>query len=721
MTEHITIGDVSPRIQYLADGVQTQFTYPFPIFEDSDLKVWFDEAEQTTGFTVSGAGSSSGGAVDFGAPPAAGVRVTLRRDVPVERTTDFQEGGAFRAKTINDELDRQTAMIQQLAEEDDRALRAAPTDDGAGLVLPAKDARATKLLGFDGDGNPIAADGSTGDVAVSAAMTPVVQAGTLAAARAAAGLKIGADVQGYDPATAKLDEAQEWTARQTFREPIASPHVIDWRAMVTVKPATIGDRLMSVWTGDASDSGAVSVVYDENYEYLAGGNTTDAKIRITKIDRTTRATIAVYNGAAGEESAHHMILLGEHLYVSCTTTPGKVVKIDPSTMIKVAAWTGAPGEDTAKFMTSDGTYLYVCLFDASPGKVAKIDPSDMTTAGVWIGASYQTFPQGIDWTGAHLLVGLDLVPFELIKVDPATMATSALPYADNRFLDSRRAIYSGATTRSGQKVAMTAGDKITGVDFLLDKVGVPTGTATVRIRQSSDDNIVGTPGTVDVSTLPSSATNPIWVRLRPAAPIEIQNTEDHYVLIEYSGGDASNYLGLRYDSTDRTNGVLADYNGSYSTVGTADASIRIYPNNVFYAANLSAWNDGETYGNHALSSNGKVYATTYGLDPDRLIRIDWVNMIESDKLILNSGENNTTSPVSVGDTIMVPCNLSPGRVVRCRDTDNGLVREGSWIAANGQDGFYHVAFDGHYTWLATSTAPPKLLRKIIWPIEETGT
>ncbi len=268
---------------------------------------------------------------------------------------------------------------------------------------------------------------------------------------------------------------------------------------------------------------------------------------------------------------------------------------------------------------------------------------------------------------------------------------------------------------------MTAGNKISEVDFLLDKVGAPSGTATVCIRQSSDDSSIGTLGTVDVSTLPSSAANPIWMRFRPATPIVIQNTEDHYVLIEYSAGNASNYLGLRYDSADRTNGVLADYNGAYSTNGSADASIRVYPNNVFYAANLTAWNDGESYGNHTLSSDGKIYATTYGLNPDRVVRIDWINMIEADKLTLDSGENNATWPVCVGNTIMVPCNTSPGRVVRCGDTDNGLVREGSWIAASGQDNFYHLAFDGHFTWVAASTAPPKLLRKIIWPIEETGT
>ena len=32
MTEHIKMPDVAPLVRYLADGAQTQFTYPFPIF-----------------------------------------------------------------------------------------------------------------------------------------------------------------------------------------------------------------------------------------------------------------------------------------------------------------------------------------------------------------------------------------------------------------------------------------------------------------------------------------------------------------------------------------------------------------------------------------------------------------------------------------------------------------------------------------------------------------
>ncbi len=159
MPDHIRIGDVSPRVQYVADGALSAFDYPFPIFDGGDLTVFLDEAEQRAGFTVDGAGETHGGTVRFEAAPASGVRVTLQRVLAVERTTDFQEGGAFRADTINDELDRQTAMIQQIADQTARALTAAPTDPTVALSLPPRDTRAGRYLAFDADGNAIASGG----------------------------------------------------------------------------------------------------------------------------------------------------------------------------------------------------------------------------------------------------------------------------------------------------------------------------------------------------------------------------------------------------------------------------------------------------------------------------------------------------------------------------------------------------------------------------------
>lgn len=141
MATHIQIGDVAPRIQFTADGAQRVFAYPFPIFENADLVLYLDEREQTSGFAVGGAGDSAGGSVTFDAAPSAGTVVTLTRRLAIQRTSDFQESGEFRAKVLNDELDYLAAALQQVADGQGRALQLAVTETAnVDTALPSPDA-----------------------------------------------------------------------------------------------------------------------------------------------------------------------------------------------------------------------------------------------------------------------------------------------------------------------------------------------------------------------------------------------------------------------------------------------------------------------------------------------------------------------------------------------------------------------------------------------------
>ncbi|MBL6459170.1 hydrolase [Belnapia sp. T6] len=153
MDDHIKIGDVAPRVQYQADGVQTAFPYPFPIFGPEDLEVRLDGLPLAAGFVVTNAGASEGGSVVFDAPPRAGARVTLRRDLIVARTTDFQPNGVLRARSLNDELDYQVAVLQEVKEGLGNALHLDPSELGGTTTLPPRAARANRLLGFDSLGD----------------------------------------------------------------------------------------------------------------------------------------------------------------------------------------------------------------------------------------------------------------------------------------------------------------------------------------------------------------------------------------------------------------------------------------------------------------------------------------------------------------------------------------------------------------------------------------
>lgn len=149
MSEHIRIGDIAPRVHYVADGVQTEFTYPFPIFQAADIAVLRDSVPARAGYTVLGAGRSGGGTLRFAEAPAAGTRVTLLRRLPITRVTDFQSNGVLRAATLNDELDSQMASLQEVRDDVSGTLRLDLSEAPSGTVLPLRQARADKLLGFN--------------------------------------------------------------------------------------------------------------------------------------------------------------------------------------------------------------------------------------------------------------------------------------------------------------------------------------------------------------------------------------------------------------------------------------------------------------------------------------------------------------------------------------------------------------------------------------------
>ena len=154
-TDHIKIPDIAPIVRYVANGSQTDFAYPFPIFASEDLSITINDVVQSAGFSVSGSGETGGGTVSFDTAPTEDSVLIIRRDVPLERMTDFIESGDFSAKALNSELDYLMAGMQQVARAQDSMLRFPDHELEAQGQLPDKDMRAGRALAFDEKGDPI--------------------------------------------------------------------------------------------------------------------------------------------------------------------------------------------------------------------------------------------------------------------------------------------------------------------------------------------------------------------------------------------------------------------------------------------------------------------------------------------------------------------------------------------------------------------------------------
>jgi len=158
----MTISSTTVKNSYSGDGSTTTFNYTFKIFADSDLQVIIRSSTATetvktitTHYTVTGAGSASGGTVVFtaGNIPASGETVVLRRAVPQTQAIDYIANDPFPAESHEEGLDRATMTLQQVQEELDRSIKLSRTNTmtSTEFSVGATD-RANKILAFDSSG-----------------------------------------------------------------------------------------------------------------------------------------------------------------------------------------------------------------------------------------------------------------------------------------------------------------------------------------------------------------------------------------------------------------------------------------------------------------------------------------------------------------------------------------------------------------------------------------
>ena len=180
----ITISDTTPRVQYTATAGQTSFAVNFEFFANTDLKVYNGTTLLTyeaspsgaTKYSVSGAGVSGGGSITLGSPGATvDDKITIYRDMSIARSTDFPTSGAFQVDSLNEELDKLAAMIQQVETDTKYSPKfSQTTTTGFNLTFP--ELSASKVISVNSGGTALEATQSIVDVQTIAGISADVTA-----------------------------------------------------------------------------------------------------------------------------------------------------------------------------------------------------------------------------------------------------------------------------------------------------------------------------------------------------------------------------------------------------------------------------------------------------------------------------------------------------------------------------------------------------------------
>jgi len=164
----MTVSSTSSRVVYAGTGTQTTWPFAFKVLQATDLSVVYTDSTGTDfplspgQYAASGFGLDAGGSVTYplsGSPIAANTKLTIYRNVALTQPTAISNQGAMWPTVIEAALDRLTYMAQAVSDAVSRTLAVSPTDSASLNTLPGVALRKNSFLGFDGNGQPIAATG----------------------------------------------------------------------------------------------------------------------------------------------------------------------------------------------------------------------------------------------------------------------------------------------------------------------------------------------------------------------------------------------------------------------------------------------------------------------------------------------------------------------------------------------------------------------------------
>ncbi len=137
-----TVSSTTTQNVYTCNGTDTVFPYTFKIFASADLYVASVastgvETQITTGFSVSGVGTSTGGNVTFSTAPVASTTLLIRRQTVQHQSTDLVPNARLNAASLENAYDKLTLISQDQQNQLDRTVKfKSNTAAGKTVTLP---------------------------------------------------------------------------------------------------------------------------------------------------------------------------------------------------------------------------------------------------------------------------------------------------------------------------------------------------------------------------------------------------------------------------------------------------------------------------------------------------------------------------------------------------------------------------------------------------------
>lgn len=190
---HATVSSTTNRVSYSGNGVTTAFSFPYKFLENGDLVVYTRDTTTkyetlqtiTTHYTVTGAGSASGGTVTFLSAPATGTQVIIYREPAKTQQVDLDNNRALPVDSLEAQLDRTTLLVQRLLDETSRCVRLTPAQtDTFTPTLPVT-LTADSVLAVNSSGDGIALGPTIDEIAAVAPNAAAAAASATAAASSA--------------------------------------------------------------------------------------------------------------------------------------------------------------------------------------------------------------------------------------------------------------------------------------------------------------------------------------------------------------------------------------------------------------------------------------------------------------------------------------------------------------------------------------------------------